>query len=360
LECIEQVLDRGCLSKTEVMVFRQCWEGRSYLEIAQASGYDPGYVKDTGYRLWQRLSEAYGEKVTKQNFKGVLRRVTERDRSTSTVGTQAPPTSTLRSDWGDAIDVSIFYGRIQELATLQTWIVQDRCRLITVLGMGGMGKTALSVKLAETIQGEFDCLIWRSLRDAPPIDELLTILIQFLSQQESQPPASTSGKLSRLIELLKRSRCLILLDNFDTVLQGSKRTGTYRDGYEAYGELLKRIGEIAHQSCVILTSREKPQEIAALEGMTLPVRSLSLDSLSVREGEQILAPKGLAGTTVDRQTLVNLYRGNPLALKIAATSILDLFNGQVDQFLQQGKTIFNGVNESAGKGVHSGKLETSF
>ena len=343
LAAVEQRLDRGCLSKTEAMVFRQCWEGRSYLEIAQSSGYDAGYIKDTGYRLWQCLSEAYGEKVTKQNFKGVLRRVVERDRSASTVSAQAFLTSTLRQDWGDAIDVSIFYGRAQELTTLQTWLVQDRCRLITLLGMGGMGKTALSIKLADTIQGEFQCLIWRSLRDAPPIDELLTTLIQFLSQQEGQPPANTSGKLSRLIELLRQSRCLLILDNFDAVLQGSQRTGTYRDGYEAYGELLKRIGEIAHQSCVILTSREKPQEIAALEGMTVPVRSLSLDGLSVLEGEQIFATKGLAGAPTDRQTLVNLYRGNPLALKIAATSILDLFKGQVDQFLQQGATVFNGI-----------------
>ena len=270
LTAVEQKLDRGCLSKTEEIVFRQCWEGRSYLEIAQISGYDPGYIKDTGYRLWQLLSEAYGEKITKQNFKGVLRRAVESNRPASTVNTQAQPTPTLRQDWGDAIDVSIFYGRTQELTTLQTWIVQDHCRLVSLLGMGGMGKTSLSVKLAENIQGEFECLIWRSLRDAPPIDELLTTLIQFLSQQEAQPPASTSGKLSRLIELLRQSRCLLILDNFDAVLQSSKRTGTYRDGYEAYGELLKRIGEIAHQSCVILTSREKPQEIAASEGMTVP------------------------------------------------------------------------------------------
>jgi len=46
-----------------------------------------------------------------------------------------------------------------ELVTLEQWIVQSRCRLVALLGMGGIGKTSLSVKLAEQIQGEFEYLI---------------------------------------------------------------------------------------------------------------------------------------------------------------------------------------------------------
>jgi len=46
-----------------------------------------------------------------------------------------------------------------------------------MLGMGGIGKTALSVKLAEKISGEFEYVIWRSLRDAPLLKDLLTDII---------------------------------------------------------------------------------------------------------------------------------------------------------------------------------------
>lgn len=53
-----------------------------------------------------------------------------------------PPPTIERSpcrDWGEANDVSLFYGRIPEQAKLRTWIVDDCCRFICLLGIGGVG-----------------------------------------------------------------------------------------------------------------------------------------------------------------------------------------------------------------------------
>jgi len=61
-----------------------------------------------------------------------------------------------RQDWGEAVEVSVFYGRTEELNTLEQWIICDRCRLVALLGMGGIGKTSLSIKLAQRIQDNFD------------------------------------------------------------------------------------------------------------------------------------------------------------------------------------------------------------
>jgi len=60
---VEQVIAQGRLTKLQELVFRKSWDGRSYTEMARESGYDPGYVKDTGSKLWQTLSEVYGVKV---------------------------------------------------------------------------------------------------------------------------------------------------------------------------------------------------------------------------------------------------------------------------------------------------------
>lgn len=360
---VEQVIDQGQLTKIQSLVFRESWEGRSYTEIARASGYDPGYIKDTGAKLWQTLSEVYGVKVTKLNLQGVLRRSVGKAQGPSQ---RASPVAPRRVDWGDAIDVSIFYGRTEELATLRRWMVGEaagdcdshraspRCRLVALLAMGGMGKTSISVKIAEQVQDDFEAVIWRSLRDAPPLSDLLTTLIRFLASadqrqgQDSTPdqrplPESIGGKISVLIEHLRTTRALVVLDNFEAVLQGAKRAGTYRSGYEDYGELLKRLGEIAHQGCVLITTREKPQEIAAQEGDLLPVRTLHLQGVDTDTGRQIVVAKGLAAQTPDLDRLVAHYRGNPLALKIAATSISDVFAGSITRFLAQGSSAFSGV-----------------
>jgi GTPase SAR1 family protein len=239
-------------------------------------------------------------------------------------------------DWGEAPDISLgFYGREQELRTLRQWIVSDRCRLVVLLGMGGIGKTALSVRLTEQIQDQFEYVIWRSLRHAPPIEGILANLISFLSTQQE-----TQADLSRLINYLRSSRCLVVLDEADPILRPGNPVGQYREGYEDYGELLRRVGEERHQSCLVLTSREKPKEIALREGKRQPVRSLPLSSLGAA-AKEILREKDLSYEEEKWQILIKLYGGNPLALKIISTTIVDLFGGSVAKFLEHNTIVIS-------------------
>jgi hypothetical protein len=243
-----------------------------------------------------------------------------------------------RVDWGVAPDVSLFFGRTSELATLRQWLNQDSCRLVTLLGMGGIGKTTLAIKLAQQVQLEFDWIIWRSLQNPLPLDSLLQDLVQFLScQQNSQ------GDIQQLLHYLRTSRCLIILDNLETILQPGS-LGEYRTDYEGYGELFRVIGQTTHTSCLILTSREKPPKIAAMEGVNLPVRTHRLSGLK-SEAQELLTAKGLLGTDTDKQQLIQRYDGNPLALNIVATSIQDLFESKIGEFLKHNTLIFNGIRQ---------------
>jgi transcriptional regulator with XRE-family HTH domain len=67
----------------------------------------------------------------------------------------APPAGEPRVDWGDALDVPTFYGRKPELAALCQWMVQERCCVVSVLGMGGIGKSALAVRLMQQVATHF-------------------------------------------------------------------------------------------------------------------------------------------------------------------------------------------------------------
>ncbi|MEP0920051.1 NB-ARC domain-containing protein [Leptolyngbya sp. DQ-M1] len=271
------------------------------------------------------------------------------DPAISTSSSSQPSTST-RIDWGEAIDVTRFYGRTVELQTLHQWILQEGYRLIALLGMGGIGKTALSVKLAEQVQSEFQLVIWRSLRSAPLLDEILTDLLQFLSnQQVTALPLTPEGKISLLLTYLQQQRCLVVLDNFEAVLESDMQAGGYKVGYEGYGELLRQVGETKHQSYLVLTSREKPREVANLEGVHSTVRSLLVKGLSPSDGRMIFQDKDCTGLNETVcQLVVNHYAGNPLALKIAASAVQELFAGQVDALvplLQEGKLKFRNVTD---------------
>ena len=74
----ENALNYQRLNKIQELVFRESWSGQSYMDIAKRWGYESDYVKDAGARLWKRLSNAFGEKVTKTNLHSVLKRYLRR------------------------------------------------------------------------------------------------------------------------------------------------------------------------------------------------------------------------------------------------------------------------------------------
>ena len=298
----------------------------------------------------------------------------------------------LREDWGEAPNVVNFHGRQPELATLKQWIVRDKSRVINIVGFagigktslvrGGIGKTDLSLQLARKVRGEFEYLIWRRLLNAPPLETLLTELIEFVcDNREAELATTTDGLTTQLLHHLKQHRCLLILDNVESILQSeqypayesappsarfprhdaraSRRglrslredgAGSYRSGYEGYGNFFQSIGTNQHQSCLLLTSRVKPRDIKPMHGL-YPVQTLELDGLDTAAGRAIFQDiaeannANFAGSPEDWSRLISFYSGNPLALEITARHILRRFNGNLSEFLKHDLMIFGEIRQ---------------
>ena len=310
---------------------------------------------------------AYG--CSRQTWERFLRGIAIRDRSFRAFcqmlevdpDAVSQVNSYLKEDWGEAPEVPSFYGRQQELEILEQWIINEGCSLVSIVGFagigktrlvkGGIGKTDLSLQLTRKIHGEFEYLIWRRLLNAPPVDNLLTELIEFVSSDRELELASTTNDLiTQLLDCLKKRRCLLVLDNVESILQSQDRAANYQSGYEGYGDLFIRIGESKHKSCLLLTTRIKPKEIEEMENVQ-SVRSLELEGLDLNSGRAIFTDIGRAyntsfiGTETDWQTLISFYNGNPLALEVTARQIVKQFDGNLTEFLQQDLRVFGKIRD---------------
>ena len=255
-----------------------------------------------------------------------------------------PARSGPRVDWGDTPDVANFYGREWEQDLLSAWVVEERCRVVSVLGQGGIGKSALATKIMHRGAEHFEVVIWRSLRDVPTCEALLDSCLQVLAPQTlSDASVSPEKRQNLLLECLRHKRVLLVYDNLESFLEEGEESGRMRTGYEGFSRVLRRIAETEHRSCLLLTSREKPSDLVPMEGTHSPVRALRLAPLDIQACQQLLAEKGATGSIAEQTRLIDVYAGNPLALKIVARAIVELFEGQIAPFLEQGEVVFGGV-----------------
>ena len=174
-------------------------------------------------------------------------------------------------------------------------------------------------------------LILCSLRNSPSLTSILSEIIDFLSNQQEK-----ISDIKTLLKYLRSSRCLIVLDNLETILQPGNFAGNYRSGYEEYGDLLRLLEETCHQSCLVLTSREKPFEIAS------QVHSFNIGG-SLEAVQAIVELQALTGSEEQKQRLYWQFGCNPQILKIIATLIKELFDGSIEEFSSQDTLAFNCV-----------------
>lgn len=258
-----------------------------------------------------------------------------------------------RIDWGPAPDRPIFLGRERSLTLVKRWVLSEHTRMVAIIGPGGVGKTDFAANLARRyLAGHFDFILWRSLEGAPEANTVLQQCIRhFSGQHQVEIPNDPEEQVLLLLRYFREHRCLLILDNFESVLaSGSNDELPSLRGPEwaAFGTLLRRTGESSHKSCLIITSREKPKQVAFLEGVISPVHTLTLSGLSDEDGRRLLEnqDRRLSATPEEWHELIGHFSGNPMALSIVGRAIMrPPFTGSVARYLAQGETMPKDLQE---------------
>ncbi|MBD2482223.1 tetratricopeptide repeat protein [Planktothrix sp. FACHB-1365] len=235
--------------------------------------------------------------------------------------------SNVQIDWGSAPRLGAFYGRSEALATLKQGLVTERAPLVMVEGIGGIGKTALGVKLVQEIAPDFDQVIWRSLRDKPSPSEFIAATFP----ATSKPPSNwdDSEQIAEFIKTLSNSRYLLIIDEVEYISQlGSKDAA-----FKSYEVLLQQLSESSHRSSVLLMGWEIPPSWQKFASKP----SIQLTGLSEQDSQQMLL-SGQESLYLDGKylsELVHLCGGNPLILKLWSAKIPDLTIGNLTKLIKQ-------------------------
>ena len=325
---VEQLLERGKLTKAQEAVFSGTWEGKTYAQIAAKADYDPGHIKDTGATLWRSLSQALGEKVTKHNIQGVMRRAQQQqDASISTgkIGSISPILHNL-----PARDFDCLIGREHELVQLLellSFSVPNPC--ISIEGIGGMGKTTLALAAAYSslqrpssskesallppISTAFDAIIFTSAKPErlTPQGILPRLQPQRRLQDLFRAIARTINRSDILLmdfdeqveqirDSLQRQTTLLILDNLETV--------------EDEQLILAFLYDLPATVKVILTSRQQ----SAFAAIQLEPLSESDSWVLIQQQAQI---KDITLNSTDLQALCARTSGVPAAIVYAVGQV---------------------------------------
>ena len=200
----------------------------------------------------------------------------------------------------DIPDSSGLVGRTAEIENLTARCTDTAFRIIAVAGLRGVGKTQLCAKIAAMMAGQtisdgtahFDQVQWHQMINPPPARDFIgNVLLQLGSPTYGKNHLSDEMLTQQLLNRLNEQRCLIVVDNVETVLM-EMADGLTSPEASSYQRLFERLGTGHHRSTVLVTSRELPAWLRRLANRRGPVYVHTLQGVSPLEAHLIFEQIG--------------------------------------------------------------------
>ncbi|MBN1937628.1 MAG: SARP family transcriptional regulator, partial [Anaerolineae bacterium] len=221
-----------------------------------------------------------------------------------------------------------FLGRKEELAEIAERLEQPTCRLLTLVGPGGIGKTRLALQAATEQVGYFLNGVFfvsvATVNSPRFLAAAIAEAIGFVFSGEKDPQM-------QILDYLRDKEMLLVMDNFEHLLSPVSKGGEY-DGPEGT-DLLVEILDDATQVKILVTSREplslRAEWLIDVQGLALPgpdggaaVETYSAIRLFVESARRVNAGFAFAGETVPATIRIcQLVEGMPLGIELAAAAV---------------------------------------
>jgi predicted ATPase/transcriptional regulator with XRE-family HTH domain len=243
-----------------------------------------------------------------------------------------------------------FVGRKIEIETITSLILDPACRLLNIVGPGGIGKTRLTVaaasKLAhdnpELFRDGFFFISLAPLRDSGSLISAVASGLRFVFQ------AHENERKDQLINYLRTKQILLILDNFEHLID--------ENGLELLVDLLSATTGLK----ILITSRARlnvqGEQVFLLDGLETPdIQVVSAWQDQVEQANEysslklfgLCARRARSNFTLTAENLVHITRicqmvqGMPLAIELSATWIPALAPGKIASEVEQSLDILN-------------------
>jgi len=268
------------------------------------------------------------------------------------VSADAPPDKAIKVAFSQLPDsIPVWKGRDELVENLTAKLVQrlpdgtSPPKVLAIIGQGGMGKTSLAVKLAEALGvnwqksvfqkgeslpgGDYECAMYFEAKERTSFDDVAGfLLIEGLGIQAAEALKTADEKIAKIMAGLQQTRCLLVLDNLESILHPAVEAGNpdilaaaqvHRAISPDWGKLLNALVYQQHQSQTILTSREVPADLADTRYPGLApdselVHIEVLRGVEVAAGVEILQQRKLTDTLADLQWISQRVEGHVFLL----------------------------------------------